>query len=539
MAVRSRDFQACADGVRIVPIQDKPHLVVVTGKILGKEVQMSLELRRNEVKKGSGERNAAVFRGNVYRYELLERFRRKPLPHPVTGFVAGCFGGRSSPMDGFFVCFQTTETNGYLALDLVLKRDFSAEGRLLTDRFRCLTLSLFDAVERLHASGWRFVHFLDWMLSWNPVTNHMKLVHLPFGTIVKPDEAPCDKGSTKRKSVDMGPRRTTSVCAASGDKPPFTVDFKRLKRLLGDKIPAGFPAVNFSETDVRQSWNANVDQRTGMIVPEGCLFIDEESRPIPDGALEGRVVKPDPEELRVADMQQIMLTIVKHFVGSRGGDWMKELRRLLVASDFETLVDGLVLFLFPKEEAELQPLAHRRLASFVANALTLDDVRHFKLSSNLFPTLPVLTPDQEALVLPGGAGIPMLAKMNVYPGDEEFKTKALDSLRGTDDVDKLWLNPRPVLLKDQPGKGLGVFVPGRCKTGTFAMFYMASNVAEPSGRYIVSIEIGHGPHADGAPCIELPMEMFIERGTPGSFANAEKGAPNLSILRKRAFEHLW
>ena len=536
MAGRSRNFEPVSEEARIVPIQDKPALVVVTGKIGGDEVQLSLELRRNEAKKGSGDRNAAVLRGNVYRHELLERFRRKPHPHPVTGFVDRCFGGRSAPMDGFFVCFQTTETNGYLALDLVLKRDFSAEGRCLTDRFRCLTLSLLDAVERLHASGWRFVHFLDWTLSWNPITNHTKLVHLPFGTIVKPDEALCDKGSTKRKAVDVLLRRNTSVCAASEDKPPATVDLKRLKRLLDDKIPAGFPAVFLNDIDVRKLWGDNVGQRTGMIVPEGCLFIDDKSRPIPDGALEAGVVEPDPEELRVADMRQIMLTIVKHFVGPRGGDWMKELRRLLRGNlDFETLVDGLVLFLFSKEDAAaLQPLARRRLAMLVANGLTQDNVRH--LSSDPFPTLPVLTPEQEALVGPGCAGIRMLAKINVFPGDAEFESKARKSLRGITDVDELWRDPREVLLMDQPDKGLGVFVPGPGKAGTFAMFYMARDVADPSGRYIVAINIGHGPHADGAPCIELPMDTFIERGTPGSFANAEKGAPNLAIHREKALE---
>jgi hypothetical protein len=542
MVARRRNFEAHPEDVRSVYLQGKPPLVVVTGKIGGNEVQLSLELRRNEARKGSGDRNAAVLRSNVYRYELLERFRRKLRPHPVTEFVAGCFGGRSPSMEGFFVCFQTTETNGYLALDLVLSREFSAETRRLTDRFRCLTLSLFDAVERLHASGWRFVHFLLWTLSWNPVTNHMKLVHLPFGTIVKPDEAPCDKGSTKRKAVGMGPRRTTSVCAASGGKPPVTVDQKRFKALLGNNVPTGFPAVYFTESNVRRSWSDNVHLSTGMIVPEGCRFIDDKSRPIPDGALKGAVVEPDPEQLRVTDMQQIMLRIVEHFVGSsHGGDWVEKLRSLLEgAVEFDRLVDGMVGFLDPKAEAVQQPLARRRLASFVANGLTQSDVR--RLSSNLFPTLPVLTPDQEVLVCPGGVGLPMFANVNVFPRDKEFERKACNSLRDIEGVAELWSNPRQVLLMDEPGKGLGVFGLGRFEAGTFAMFYMARDVKEPSGRYIVAIKVGQtGPYADGAPCIELPMETFIERGTPGCFVNAEKGVPNLALRRDRAFRHnnLW
>ena len=544
MAERDRPFEGDDCSPRTVALQGKLPLVIVTGKIRDSTVQLSLELRHSAGytgnRKGVASRNVAVLRGDVYRQELLSRFRRKPSPHPVAAFVAGFFGGRCEAIDGFFVCSQATETNGYLALDVVLERDFSAEGCPLTDRFRCLTMSLFDTAERLHESGWRFVFFFLWMLSWNPKTNHMMLVHLPFGAIYKPDEEQCNNGSTKLQPGNILQRKTSSACAADGRKLPATIDRKRIKDLLSDKIPTNLPAVNYSAEDLKSWWTVIVGKQTGMIVPEDCQFLYDEQRPIPNGALEGVVVKPDPDSLRVTDIQQIMLMIVRHFVGSRGGDWMKELRRLLDgARDVdEKFVDGVVRFLFPK--ADQQPLARRRFAWFVAMGLTQEDVRH--LSSNMFPTLPVLTPDQEVLVGAGGGGIRMFAKLNVFPGDPEFERLARNALKGVKGVEELWQNPRQVLLRNQGSKGLGVFGEGVWEKGTFAMFYMARQVEVPSGRYIVSKEIGgHGPYADGAPCIELPMETFIERGTPGFFANAEKGAPNLSLSREDAFmyKNLW
>jgi hypothetical protein len=548
-----------ATGAHSVALKGKPQWVVAMGKVRGEEVQLSLELRRNEGKKGKGDRNAAGLRGNVYRQELLERFRRKPLPHPITKFVAGCFGGRSEAIDGFFVCFQTTETNGYLTLDLVLAKEFSTEWLRLTDRFRCLQLSMFVATEKLHVEGWRFGHVFPWMLACNLEMTCVKLVHPGFGVMCKPDEELCNKGSTKKQGTNVLQRKTTSFYAAAGGPAPPSVDCKRFDDLLDDDERVGLRAVNFREPELKNLWKELVGKETGMIVPEGGLFIDEGLRPISENANDDSFQAHDPEVLRVSDIHQILLIIVKQVVGSRDSNWMEKLSCVLQDADArqrrvaggrvgedvdEVLVDGLARVLDPDGTAEQQPLARHRLARFLASGLgsyTRWDVVS-NMSSKRWVSLPVLTPDQEALVCPGGLGIRMFAKLNALPGDLEFEGKIRDKLKKIRGLEELWKNPRQVLLKDEPGKGLGVFGEGVWEKGTFAMFYMARNVEDPSGRYIVSKEIGgHGPYADGAPCIELPMETFIERGTPGSFVNGAMGAPNLAVERDMAFMHkdLW
>lgn len=451
--------------------------------------------------------------------------------------------------------------------------------RELSEGFRCLSLAHFRAAEALAAFGWIFVVFCVDMMSYDPQSNLVKLSFMGAGYLGKIKKPPCNSDSGMHSAVLM--RRNTSFyltdeAVAEGAVPPATVNRNRLKELSRERkkhaaAKAESAAQNSSDDeldptlmagrhlddgDMRKLWT---NARTGKPValngrlnwdPKG-LCVDEKFIKM----YEDETGKPDMELLRLADAHQIMVWYVCQLRGEVDTKRLAlaNLKRVIGKPDARSRAEAMSVFLHggevdaqPRARRQTipgpdmviqQPAAMRRICTMAIMALDPETRKEAaeQLTDVQWLRNAAWSAKQEAELRK--EGIPLLLRKYPFSG-EEFQQVVDRTLQGEPGF-KAFGAGREVLLKDEEGMGPGVFGPGTWNVGDFVGFYLAVADAHPSGRHLVTTMGDTTKWGDGAPGWLLPLALFFERGTPGSFINAasSQGAANLRLDRDKAIRH--
>ena len=433
----------------------------------------------------------------------------------------------------------------------------------LAEGFRCLSLAHLLADKALAALGLLYVVWCEELMTYDRVRNLVQLSFLGFcylGEVVKPA---CNGGSAPHSDLVM--RRNTS-CYIEETVLPASVDRKRLKALVraadiiedvtssdDDSAPVLEGGRDLDDRDMRSLWT---EAKRGKPVPlKGKMLCDPKDR-IVDQAFINMYskdgVEPAIDKLRLADIHQVLVWYVCRIRAARVDTSrrvaMENLKRVLAHVDEQSRVEAMSVFLRGGEVGAVaaarrardttvkQPAAIHRICTMAIKALHPDTRKDAvaQLTDTQWLRSAVWSSEQERKLR--GEGIPLHLKKYPIP-DQAFWDLADTALK--DEAGFTAFQGREVVLKDEEGMGPGVFGSGKWNYGDFVGFYMAVDDPNATGRHLVTAA-GQSERGDGAPGWSMPLELFFERGTPGSFMNAASSdrAANVRLERIKAIRYV-
>ena len=446
--------------------------------------------------------------------------------------------------------------------------DWNDKG-VLTEPLRWRVLSFFRALEDLWPVGFYMLVFDPNMFVYDQEADKMVLVFAGLGYL-GPSDAMVANCALVAGPVPMT-RRSTSFYLDTGKS--GTVDsiyLKDLREQAAAELDAAEQAAkNGEEGAAGDDWGDEevarqllapqltkakakmVGKKVGFPrVPTEESFLDGKLRASVFGETEVEF-KTVRDEAKQTDLHQVLLWLASMFSKRpRSKNFMSDLLPLLAP---ELGDDAAIDFMLEKcfqvarprtrnnggGSGGQQPAGLRRFAQLLALGLregTRGAVLH-ELSLMPGVSHPIYSPDQEGQL--AGEGIHLTLEPYPITGDE-FKAKADDAIRKAglrvDDARK-W-----VCLINEGEKGVGVRVVGRFELLWFFGFYIGI-AGEGHGRYVVSTpgqgEVGE--RCDAAPCKDLPLSWFIEKGVPCPFINAAASTAeaNIHLHRENLFFHDW